>query len=416
MRIPNVIGNLDKEIRFVSSRFRRAAPQWLILVIVGMVAVAIMNLNVNAQKKAVKTAAKTTTTATRLTGTYRLNPAIGDNAREVAERATQNLPSSSRQATLDDLLNRLDLADVLAIERRGRTISLISSQAPRVSFAADGITRTETTPEGATARVRASLIGDQLVINYSGIPGNDYTITFDLIDAASRLSVTRRVYATGVNQPVIVQSLYERTSDLARWDIYQPVTTAATQTQTAQTADVDTFIVPDNTTLVTELNDDLSTKESSDRDRFTLTVREPSKFTGATIEGYVSNVKRSGKITGRSEMTFNFDRIRLANGRSYKFSGIVESLRGTSGEVVKVDNEGAVKEGESRTSTTGKRAVVGTAVGAIIGAIAGGGKGAAIGAIVGAGAGAGSVYIQGRDDLELKRGTEVTVRATAPKS
>jgi hypothetical protein len=54
-------------------------------------------------------------------------------------------------------------------------------------------------------------------------------------------------------------------------------------------------------------------------------------------------------------------------------------------------------------------------VGAIIGAIAGGGKGAAIGAIVGAGAGAGSVYVQGRNDLDLDAGTEVTIRATGPR-
>jgi hypothetical protein len=50
----------------------------------------------------------------------------------------------------------------------------------------------------------------------------------------------------------------------------------------------------------------------------------------------------------------------------------------------------------------------------LIGAIAGGGKGAAIGAAVGAGAGAGSVYVQGRDDLELARGTELTIVASAP--
>lgn len=79
-------------------------------------------------------------------------------------------------------------------------------------------------------------------------------------------------------------------------------------------------------------------------------------------------------------------------------------------------NEGAVREGESRTSTTEKRAAIGTAVGAVIGAIAGGGKGAAIGAIVGAGAEAGSVYTQGADDMELKRSTEVRVRSGAPRS
>jgi hypothetical protein len=54
-------------------------------------------------------------------------------------------------------------------------------------------------------------------------------------------------------------------------------------------------------------------------------------------------------------------------------------------------------------------------VGAIIGAIAGGGKGAAIGAVIGAGAGAGSVYVQGRNDLDLQAGTEITVRTTGPQ-
>ena len=47
----------------------------------------------------------------------------------------------------------------------------------------------------------------------------------------------------------------------------------------------------------------------------------------------------------------------------------------------------------------------------MIGAVAGGGKGAVIGAAVGAGAGAGSVFIQGRNDLELRSGTEFRIRA-----
>jgi type IV secretion system protein VirB10 len=289
-----------------------------------------------------------------------------------------------------------------------------------MTFVADGVWRTENAADGSWARVRMSLVGDQLVINHTTASGNESTITFDLIDAANRLSVTKHIYNNQVNQKVMVQSFYDRTSELSRWEVYGGPTTVATATPTstptttAQTATYDSFFVPDGTSLVGVLNEELSTKLSKDRDRFTLTVSEPSKYAGATIEGYVTNVKRSGKITGRSEMTFNFDRIHLANGRSYKFAGIVETLRTAGGEKVSVDNEGAIKEGETRTSTTGKRAAVGTAVGAIIGAIAGGGKGAAIGAIVGAGAGAGSVYIQGRDDLELAKGTEVSLRATAP--
>jgi hypothetical protein len=35
--------------------------------------------------------------------------------------------------------------------------------------------------------------------------------------------------------------------------------------------------------------------------------------------------------------------------------------------------------------------------------------------VIGAGAGAGSVYVQGREDLQLEPGTELTIRATGPR-
>ena len=174
------------------------------------------------------------------------------------------------------------------------------------------------------------------------------------------------------------------------------------------------FVIPNGTQLVAVLNNNLSTNTARDNERVTLTVRSPSQYDGATIEGYVTNVNRSGRVTGRSEMTFNFDTIRLRDGRSYRFAGIVEAVRTPGNETVRVDNEGAVRE-DDQTSRTIQRTAIGTAVGAIIGAIAGGGKGAAIGAVLGAGAGAGSVYVQGREDLELANGTEFTIRSTGPR-
>jgi uncharacterized protein YcfJ len=130
----------------------------------------------------------------------------------------------------------------------------------------------------------------------------------------------------------------------------------------------------------------------------------------------VSRINRSGPFAGRAEMSLSFERIRLRDGRSSDFAGFVESVRTLNGEEVRVDNEGgaSVQENDSQSNRTAQRVAIGSAVGAIIGAITGGGKGAAIGAAIGAGAGAGSVYIQGRDDLELRRGTEVAVRANGP--
>jgi hypothetical protein len=175
-----------------------------------------------------------------------------------------------------------------------------------------------------------------------------------------------------------------------------------------------TFIVPNGTQIVATLNDSLTTENVREGDRFKMTVRSPGQYQGATIEGAVLNVDRGGRVTGRSELTMDFETIRLRDGKTYQFAGILESVRTPEGEVVRVDNEGAVRE-SNQTEKTVTRTAIGTAVGAIIGAIAGGGKGAAIGAVIGAGAGAGSVYVQGRNDLELEAGTEVTLRATGPR-
>jgi hypothetical protein len=114
-------------------------------------------------------------------------------------------------------------------------------------------------------------------------------------------------------------------------------------------------------------------------------------------------------------MTLSFDTIRLRDGRTYRFAGLVERVRQPNGDVIGVNNEGTVQD-TSQTTKTVQRAGIGAALGAIIGAIAGGGKGAAIGATVGAGAGAGTVILQGKDNLELSTGSQFTITATAPVS
>jgi hypothetical protein len=180
------------------------------------------------------------------------------------------------------------------------------------------------------------------------------------------------------------------------------------------TGPIGSFVIPNGTEIVAVLNNDLSTQNAREGDRFTMTVRSPGQYEGATIEGSVTSIDRGGRLSGRSQLTMDFDTIRLRDGSSHRFAGILETVRTPNGDVVRVDNEGAVRDTD-QTNKTVTRTAIGTAVGALIGAIAGGGKGAAIGAIVGAGAGAGSVYVQGRNDLDLSAGTEVTVRATGPR-
>jgi hypothetical protein len=353
-------------------------------------------------------------TDAQLTGTYRINTAQGDEVRRVADEATRSLPTTDRQRVYDSLLRRLDPPQMLAIDRQGSNVTIASSRAPQINFVADDREHVETTQNGRTVRVRASLVGNQLSIARSGDRAQDFTVTFEPIENGRRLLVTRRLYSDQFSQPVTVRAYYDKTSDVAQLNIYESSPEYGSG-NVGTTASGD-FVIPSGTQLVAVLNTNLSTQTARDNDRFTMTVRSPSQYDGATIEGYVTNVNRAGKISGRSDLTLNFDTIRLRDGRTSRFAGILDSVRTPDGQNVRVDNEGAVKEGDSQTTRTVQRAAIGTAVGAIIGAIAGGGKGAAIGAVIGAGAGAGSVYVQGRNDLELNTGTEVTIRATGPRN
>ncbi len=346
-----------------------------------------------------------------LTGTFRLNSSRGDDARAAVDAATRNLSLAERQRVYDSLLRRLDPPQMLAIDRRGTTVTIASTRAPQINFTADGREQVETTPGGWTIRVRASFQGDALTISRSGERANDFTVTFDPVDSR-QLLVTRTLYTDRVNQPIVVRTYYDRTSDVAQLNIYD---TNREDTNAGGPVAGGSFVIPDGTEIVAVLNNDLSTQTVRQNDRFTMTVRSPGQYEGATIEGYVTSVERSGRVSGRSQMTLDFDTIRLRDGRSYRFAGILENVRMPNGDVVRVDNEGAVRDSD-QTKQTVTRTAIGTAVGAIIGAIAGGGKGAAIGAVIGAGAGAGSVYVQGRNDLELTAGTEVTVRAAAPRA
>ena len=343
----------------------------------------------------------------RWTGTFRLNSSQSDNEENAVQRALRGLPYNQQLLVRNALLARISAPEMIALERHGRTITLASSRAAQTTFEADGRQRLEQYPNSRrTSRVRATLSGGQFTIISTGDRATDFSVTFDPLDNGNRLRVTRRLYAERLSQPVVIQTVYDRVSDVAQWNVY-----IGTPTYPA----VGNFIVPNGTRLVTRLENNLDTDYTRAGDHFTLTVLSPSQFQGAKIEGRVGNVDRGGRITGRTYMTLNLNRIRLNNGETYTFDGIIENVRAINGEDIHLDTEGSVREDQSQTERTIKRSAIGAAVGAIIGAIAGGGKGAAIGAVLGGGAGAGSVYVQGRNDVELMSGTIIAIRAIAPR-
>jgi hypothetical protein len=337
-----------------------------------------------------------------------LDQSRSDNPRDIADRVTRSLSDNERQSVHDRMFARLESPEMLAIQRSGSTMTMASSRAQQSTFEADGVERQEEV-SGRPSRVTATLTGDQLGVRSTGYRNNDFNVTFESIENGRRLRVRREIYSDRLSQPVVVNSIYDRTSDAPQWNIYEGVETANNDANNGNGE----FLTRDGETIVAVLNNDLSTKQAKQGDRFTLTVHDNGQYEGAVIQGTVGSVNEGGRLTGRSGMTLNFESIRLRNGQTYRFAGILTGVRTLNGDTVKVDNEGSA-QGDNQTAQTVTRAGIGTAIGAIIGAIAGGGKGAAIGGIIGAAGGAGSVYVTGKDNLELPTGTELTIRSSAP--
>jgi len=351
-----------------------------------------------------------------LTGTYSLDSQRSDRTDDVLNDA--NVQSDDQRRELQE---KLEPAEQIAIDVRGNQVIIASSKSAPFSLTTDGQDREVTLDNGQKVRVRATLKGQDLIISTRD-SSNDYTSTYSSQENGNSMKVTRRLTTNYLSQTVFAESFYSKTDQIARLgidtntntntDIYSSNDdTDYPQTTTTKNGE---FIVPGGTVITGTLQNDISTKVSQNNDRFTMVVDQPNQYRGAVIEGYLSGINRSGKATGRSKITFNFERIRLTNGETYDFAGILQSVTDAEGNTVKVDTEGVAKGG-SQTKTTATRGAIGAGIGAIIGAIAGGGKGAAIGAIIGGGAGAGSVVLTGKEDLELKQGSSVSVQSTSPR-
>lgn len=393
-----------------------------------------------------------------ISGTYDLDRDVSDRVDDVV--ADVNVADNQRQ----DLVDKLDAPDQIAIDLRGTQVTLATSKASPVTFTADGRDKTETDSNGRTIRLRATLSGDRLIL--SSIGGDtDYTITFTSSDNGQVLKVSRRITTDYLNQTVFAESTYNKTDSVARLGI--PTNGGGNNTTTdtnsgngsnsgSSTTDdpnggysdndqngnvsnggtnsssngnpnggynpnrpsavyvkPGNYVVADGTMMTGVLDNEINTKVSQNNDRFRMKIQSPDEYRGAIVEGYVSGINRSGKVTGASTINLNFDKITMNNGQSYDFAATLRGVTDATGKIVKVDNEGTIK-GDSQSNNTAIRGGIGAGIGAIIGAIAGGGKWAGIGAIIGGGAGAGSVAIQDRKDVQITKGSTVSIQAAAP--
>ena len=362
------------------------------------------------------------TVSVGLSGTYDLDLTRSERIDDILDNA--KLGSDDRE----DLREKLEAPGQIAIDIRGDRVTLATTNSAPVSFNADGREKVEQAGNGKSIRLRATVSGQTLTV--SSIGGDtDYTITFTSLSNGQALKVSRRVTTGYLDQTVFAESVYNKSDAVARLGIDRvgnindanggysdndqggnPTYGGTPSTVTGRTGD---FVVPNGVVITGVLENEINTKASQNNDRFTMTVQSPDEFRGAKIEGYVTGVGRSGKVTGQSNVTFNFEKITLQDGKTYDFAANLQTIKDQNGKTVKIDSEGSAKGG-SQTKESVKRGGIGAGLGALIGVIAGGAKGAAIGAIIGGGAGAGSVAIQGRDDLQLMKGSTITVTSSSP--
>lgn len=340
-----------------------------------------------------------------LTGTYRLNASRSDNVPNIVNTSVGNYESNRREAARRNLERRLASPDMIAINANGRDIEMATSSSARVAFSADNVGRSETNSRGRTVTTTSSLNRGSLEINYTGDRVNDFFVSFS--PRGDQLIVSKRLYLENRNETVTVRSVYDRVSGTADWGMIN----AGPVWSGGQTGAYD-FYITNGTRLSATLNSQVNTRATQVGDRFTMVVDSPGQYRGAIIEGHVAQARDSGRVSGRANLSLEFDTISMS-GRTYRFAGVIDSVRAANGDSITVSNEGTIRD-SSQTTQTVTRAGIGAALGAIIGAIAGGGSGAAIGAGVGAGVGAGSVLVTGRDTIDLGAGSTFEITAYAP--
>jgi len=164
--------------------------------------------------------ARAAAASSALQGVYRIDPARSDKLYSVVAGASSNLPFGEQQKFFIDLTVRLTAPDQLAVERRGRTVSIASSRAPRVTFEADSVTHRERGDDGRWISTLAALEGDRLTVSVTGERADKFHVTFEPLEGGRLLRVTRRLSAEQLTEPVVIRNVYERVSEVARWEIY----------------------------------------------------------------------------------------------------------------------------------------------------------------------------------------------------
>jgi hypothetical protein len=323
----------------------------------------------------------------RLTGTYRLDPSRSDAVNTALTSVSQTACGCQQQ------VSHLDTPEMLAIDQNGQCVTIASSTGRQVAVVADGQLVPDATKGVSTQSTLQE--GDALFIRtYSERDrSRNYTATFTPIDDGIR--VTRYVDTGDPAKPLVINSVYTRTSDVAQMNLYDAGSSAHRQVVYSGN-----FVVPNGANLTAALDPALDTSLAREGDRFTMTVSSPSEYDGAVIEGFFSDIGGAGRAA------LNFERIRLSDGRVFDFAAEIVSVRATDGSAVQVSSGAWTNEQERQAQENLVRTSQSAAIGAVVGTVP----------VSGPGTGVNTIFTSAGGALKLGSGTEFVLRAASPRT
>jgi type IV secretion system protein VirB10 len=127
------------------------------------------------------------------------------------------------------------------------------------------------------------------------------------------------------------------------------------------------------------------------------------------VQGVVTMSKRSGRVTGRAELSIRLETITLPSGKVFKFSPHLAAVdSGENGQKVE-SHENTIKQSPSKGEDAKQIAIL-AGSGAAIGGLADRSwKGAGIGAGIGSGVGLATVLLTRGKEVDLQQGTTLDV-------
>lgn len=153
-----------------------------------------------------------------LAGAYRIDIESSDKLYSIVEGARSTVPFGDQQRFFMDLSTRLTPPDMLAIECRGRRVSIASSRSSRVTFTADGVSRRESRPGGAFVNSRVDLGHDSLTFTSDGKAEDNVNVSFQSLDNGQRLRVVRSIMSEQLDEPLVIETVYDKVAQAVNWD------------------------------------------------------------------------------------------------------------------------------------------------------------------------------------------------------